>query len=347
MRFPRLLSLTANEIAMDLGSVNTVVYVRDEGIVLNEPSVVALEMRNGTAQTCAVGAEAKLMLGKTPDAVRTIQPIRNGVIADFDVAESMIRHFLDKVYGGRSHLRRQPNVIVSIPSGATMVERRAIRQATINAGARNVWLIEEAMAAALGVGLSGIESTGAMVVDIGAGTTEVAILSTGGLAYSKSIRVGGDRMDDAISSGIRRRHNFMIGETTAERIKVEVGTAVAPIDRRGAVTRVRGLDMMQGMPAEIEVTAAEIAAFLAELIGQVVGAVMSALEQVAPELAGDIFDQGIVMTGGGSLLPRLDQALGDETGLPVIVAENALTCVAYGAGLAFEDAALRAAIIAT
>jgi len=347
MRFPRLLSLASNDIAIDLGTVNTVVYARDKGIVLNEPSVVAIETVDGVSHLRAVGAEAKLMLGKTPDSIRAIRPMRDGVIADIEVAEQMIKHFINKARGGHSRLLRHPSIVVSVPSGATMVERRAIRQAATNAGARQVWLIEESMAAALGAGLPVTEPTGAMVVDIGGGTTEVAILSLRGLSYSTSVRVGGDRMDDAIASGVRRRHNLMIGEATAERVKVEVGAAVAPLDGRGASMLVRGRDLVRGVPAEIEITEAEVAASLAELVAQVVGAVMSALEQVGPELASDIYDRGIVMTGGGSLLSGLDQAVGQATGLPVTIADNALTCVALGAGLALEDPEFHAVMAAT
>jgi rod shape-determining protein MreB len=347
MHLPRFLSPTANDIAIDLGTVNTVVYARGKGIVLNEPSVVAIETVAGVPQIRAVGAEAKLMLGKTPEAVRTVRPMRDGVIADLDVAEKMIKHFIDKVHGGRSRRLRHPSVVISVPASATMVERRAIRQAATNAGAAMVWLIEESMAAALGAGMPVTEPTGAMIVDIGGGTTEVAILSTGGLAYSASVRVGGDRMDDAIFAGIRRRHNLMIGEATAERIKVMTGAALAPADGQGMTMRVRGRDLVRGVPGEVEVTEAEVSGYLAEQVGQVISAVMSALETVAPELAADIFDDGIVMTGGGSLLSKLDQAIGQATGLPVVVADNALTCVALGAGMALENTDFRAVMTRT
>lgn len=277
------------------------------------------------------------MLGKTPDNVSTIRPMRDGVIADIDVAEQMIKYFIGKAGGGSRKLARGPEVAISIPSSATQVERRAIQQAASNAGARKVYLIEESMAAAIGAGLRVVEPLGAMVVDIGGGTTEVAILSLRGLAYSASVRVGGDRMDDAIASGIRRKHNLMIGEATAERIKVEIGTARMPADGVGAVMKVRGRDLVKGMPAEVEVSQGEIAQSLADLTAQIVQATLSALEKTEPELAADIYDQGIVMTGGGSLLAQLDEVLSDATGLPVIVAENALMCVANGAGRALED----------
>ncbi|MCD2325437.1 rod shape-determining protein [Sphingomonas sp. IC-56] len=337
MRLPGLLSRASCDLAIDLGTVNTVVYLRGRGIVLSEPSVVALEVLNGTSRVRAVGAEAKLMLGKTPDNLRTIRPMRDGVIADIDVAEQMIKYFIDKARGGASRFARRPAIAISIPSSATPVERRAIQQAATSAGAREVYLIEESMAAAIGAGLPVTEPLGVMIVDIGGGTTEVAILSLRGLAYSASVRVGGDRMDEAIASGIRRKHNLMIGEATAERIKVAIGSAQAPSDGIGTVTKVRGRDLVKGMPAEVDVSQGEIALFLAELTAQIVEATLSALEKVQPELASDLCDQGIVMTGGGSLLAQLDEVLAKATGLPVIVAENALMCVATGAGRALED----------
>jgi rod shape-determining protein MreB len=337
MRFPRLFTLTSNDMAIDLGTVNTVVYLRGKGIVLNEPSVVALETLNGVTRVRAIGAEAKLMLGKTPDNIRTIRPMRDGVIADIEVAEQMIKYFIDKAHGGPSRLPRRPEVAICIPSGATPVERRAIRQAAANAGAHKVHLIEEPMAAAIGAGLPVTEPIGAMVVDIGGGTTEVAVLSLRGLAYSASTRVGGDRMDDAIASFVRRKHNLMIGEATAERVKFEIGMACLPDEGQGTTMRVKGRDLLLGVPKDIEVSQAEIAGSLADLVGQIVETVLTALEKTEPELAADIYDQGIVMTGGGSLLARIDEVLAEATGLPVIVAENALTCVAMGAGRALED----------
>jgi rod shape-determining protein MreB len=341
MRFSSFLSRASYDLAIDLGTVNTVVYLRDRGVVINEPSVVAMETINGVSRVRAIGAEAKLMLGKTPDNVRTIRPMRDGVIADIDVAEQMIKHFIKKARGGSAMLRSRPEIAISIPSSATTVERRAIRQAATNAGAGKVYLIEESMAAAIGAGLPVTEPLGAMVVDIGGGTTEVAILSLRGLAYSSSVRVGGDRMDEAIASGIRRKHNLMVGEATAERIKVEIGTAQAPEDGVGGVTRVRGRDLVKGVPAEVEVSQAEIAQSLADLTQQVVEAVLTALEKAEPELASDIYDQGIVMTGGGSLLAKLDEVLSKATGLPVVVADDALMCVAMGAGRALEDPVYR------
>ena len=337
MRLPRLFSRASSDMAIDLGTVNTVVYLRGQGIVLNEPSVVAIETRDGVQQVRAVGAEAKLMMGKTPDGIETIRPMRDGVIADLDVAEQMIKFFIDKAHGGHSRMPRYPEIAICSPSGATLVERRAIRQAASNAGARKVFLIEEPMAAAIGAGLPVTEPVGAMIVDIGGGTTEVAVLSLRGLAYSTSARVGGDKMDDAIASMIRRKHNLMIGEATAERVKLAVGMARMPDDGVGEMMRVKGRDLRAGVPREIEVTQGDIAASLGDLIGQIVETVLTALEKTEPELAADICDQGIVMTGGGSLLARIDEVLADATGLPVIVAENALTCVAIGAGRAMEE----------
>ncbi len=337
--FSRFFSRAAHDMAIDLGTVNTVVYLRDRGIVLNEPSVVAIETVGGINRVIAIGSDAKLMMGKTPANLRTVRPMRDGVIADIDVAEQMIKHFIDQVHGGPSRLPRRPAVVVCIPSSATTVERRAIRQAATNAGARQVHLIEESMAAAIGAGLPITAPSGTMVVDIGGGTTEVAILALSGLAFSSSARVGGDRMDDAITSYIRRRHNLLIGEGTAERVKLSIGIARPPRDGIGASIRVKGRDLVDGMPKEITVTQGEVAAALAELVGQIVQTVLQSLEQVSPELAADLFDHGIVMTGGGSLLADLDQVLSDATGLPVTIAENPLSCVALGAGRALEDPA--------
>jgi rod shape-determining protein MreB len=337
MRLPRFFSLASSDLAIDLGTVNTVVYLRPHGIVLNEPSVVAIETIDGVARVRAVGAEAKLMMGKTPDGVETIRPMREGVIADLDVAEQMIKHFIDKAHGGKSRIPRRPRVAICIPSGATQVERRAIRQAATAAGAGSVLLIEEPMAAAIGAGLPVTQPIGSMVVDIGGGTTEVAVLSLRGLAYSASARVGGDKIDDAIASSIRRRHNLMVGEATAERIKFAIGIAHMPADGRGETMMVKGRDLVAGVPREIEISQGDIAPAIADLVGQIVETVLIALEQTPPELAADLGDAGIVMTGGGSLLRGIDDVLAAATGLPVIVAENALTCVALGAGRALED----------
>jgi len=345
MKFFNRFTSAAYDMAIDLGTVNTVVYVRDKGIVLNEPSVVALETRDGVRRVKVVGNEAKPMMGKTPNNIQAIRPLRDGVIADIDVAEQMIKHFIDKALGGPSRLRQRSNVVVCVPSGSTMVERRAIRDAASNAGAVSVQLIEESLAAAIGAGLQVTQPTGAMVVDIGGGTTEVAILSLGGIAYSNSARVGGDKMDDMISSYIRRKHNLMIGEMTAERVKLAIGCATPP-DGEGIVMGVKGRDLVNGRPSEVRVSEAEVAEALAEPVGQIVAAVRAALEQTPPELSADIIDYGITLTGGGALLRRMDVAIAEATGLNVQVAEDALICVAMGAGLAFEDRAYHSVLLA-
>ncbi|MGB3845591.1 rod shape-determining protein [Sphingopyxis sp. YF1] len=345
MKFFHRFTSAASDMAIDLGTVNTVVYVRDRGIVLNEPSVVALETRDGVRRVKVVGNDAKPMMGKTPDNIEAIRPLRDGVIADIAVAEQMIKYFIDKAAGGTGPLRRRSNVVVCVPSGSTMVERRAIRDAASNAGALSVQLIEESLAAAIGAGLPVTEPRGAMVVDIGGGTTEVAVLSLGGIAYSNSVRGGGDKMDEMISSYIRRKHNLMIGEMTAERVKLTIGCAVPP-DGSGMVMGVKGRDLVTGRPAEVEVSEVEVAEALAEPVGQIVGAVRAALEQTPPELSADIIDEGITLTGGGALLRRMDIAIARATGLPVAVADNALLCVAVGAGHAFEDRDYRSVLIA-
>ena len=345
MKIFRMFSSTAHDMAIDLGTVNTVVYVRDKGIVLNEPSVVALETCDGIRRVKVVGNEAKLMLGKTPTNIQAIRPLRDGVIADIEVAEQMIKHFINKALGGPSRLPRRYNVVICVPSSSTMVERRAIRDAASNAGAIQVQLIEEPLAAAIGAGLPVTKPVGAMVVDIGGGTTEVAVLSLSGIAYSNSVRVGGDKMDDAISSYIRRKHNLMIGEMTAERVKMAIGSAVAP-NGTGHIISVKGRDLVNGRPAEITISEAEMAEALAEPVGHIIGAVMTALEQTPPELSADIIEEGITITGGGALLGRIDEAIAQSTGLPVKIAENALICVAMGAGEAFEDPAYHGVLIA-
>ncbi|VXD02258.1 cell wall structural complex MreBCD, actin-like component MreB [Sphingomonas sp. 8AM] len=343
VQFFSMLGLRSHDVAIDLGTVNTLVYVAGRGIVIDEPSAVALEVREGVPRVFAVGADAKLMMGKTPENIRTIRPLRDGVIADLDVAEQMIKHFIDKVHGGASRMQRRPRMVISVPTGSTQVERRAIRQAALSAGASEVRLIEEALAAALGAGLPITAPTGSMVVDIGGGTTEVAVLSLSGLAYSSSVRVGGDKLDDAIISYIRRRHNLLVGEATAERIKIALGAASRPHgpERR---LRVKGRDLVDGIPKEISIGEAEIADALADLVGQIVEAVLRTLSEVKPELAADVVDQGIVLTGGGALLSRLDEVLSTATGLPVMVADAPLLCVALGAGLALENASLREAL---
>jgi rod shape-determining protein MreB and related proteins len=331
-----MFSMASHDMAIDLGTVNTVVHVRGRGIVLNEPSVIALETRGGIRRVRVVGNDAKLMMGKTPDNIEAIRPLRDGVIADIIVAEQMIKHFIDKALGGPSHMPRRHQVVVCVPSGSTTVERRAIRDAASNAGASQVSLIEEPMAAAIGAGLPVTEPLGAMVVDIGGGTTEVAVLSLRGLAYSNSVRVGGDKLDDAIASYIRRKHNLMIGEATAERIKHTIGSAIVP-ESEPQTMKVRGRDLVTGRPVEISITQTEIAEAIAEPISQIVGTIMNALEATPPELAADIVDQGITLTGGGALLQNMDIVIARATGLPVVVAPDALICVAMGAGAALDD----------
>jgi rod shape-determining protein MreB and related proteins len=344
MNFP-LFNFGPRDLAIDLGTANTVVYLRDRGVVIQEPSVVALEYGNGPPKVHAVGEDAKLMLGKTPANIRTIRPLRNGVIADLEVAEQMIKHFMTKAVGGtRGRFGGKIEVVMCVPSGSTNVERRAIRDAASNAGASDVRLIEEPMAAAIGAGLPVADPIGSMVVDIGGGTTEVGVISLQGLAYSQSDRVGGDKMDEAIMSFVRRTHNLQIGEVTAERVKKQVGIARIPIDGRGMTVIVKGLHVEKGVPREIELTQAEIARALNEPVARIVNAVREALEHTEPEIAADIIDAGITMTGGGSLLQDIDGVLSDETGLPVRVADNPMQCVALGAGQTLEDPIYRGAL---
>ncbi len=342
----RPFSFSSRGIAIDLGTANTVVYVSGTGIVASEPSVVTIETINGMRKVRAVGEDAKLMLGKTPQNVRTIRPLRAGVIADLEVAEEMIKHFIRKAHGGPSRFARGPEVVISIPSGATSVERRAIRDAVTNAGGDRVSLIEEPMAAAIGAGLPVAEPIGSMIVDIGGGTTEVGVISLQGLAFCRSARVGGDRMDDAITSYVRRNYNLLIGEGTAERVKLEIGSAIRPGDGTGATTRVRGRDVSRGMPGEIILSQAEVVEALSEPVNQIVEVVRAALENTEPELAADVIDQGITLTGGGSLLRGFDTVLQDSTGLPVTIADDPMSCVALGAGQTLEDKVLRGALMA-
>ena len=321
--FSRLLGVMSNDMAIDLGTANTLVYVKGRGVVLDEPSVVAIAEVRGKKHVLAVGNEAKSMVGRTPGNITAIRPLRDGVIADFEVAEEMIKHFIRKVHNRKGFVN--PKVIVCVPSGATAVERRAINDSCLNAGARRVGLIDEPMAAAIGAGLPIHEPTGSMVVDIGGGTTEVAVLSLSGIVYSRSVRVGGDKMDDSIISYMRRHHNLLIGETTAERIKKEIGTARAPADGEGLAIEVKGRDLMQGVPREVRVTEKQAAEAIAEPVTQIVEAVKVALESTPPELAADIADKGIMLTGGGALLRGLDTEIGDHTGLPVTVADDPLS----------------------
>src|ERR1700688_3357165 len=333
--FSKLLGLLSADMAIDLGTANTLVYVKGRGIVLNEPSVVAIANVKGKKQVLAVGDEAKLMLGRTPGNIQAIRPLRDGVIADFEVAEEMIKHFIRKVHNRRSFA--SPQIIVCVPSASTSVEQRAIQESAESAGARGVFLIEEPMAAAIGAGLPVTDPTGSMIVDVGGGTPEVAVLSLGGILYSRSVRVGGDKMDEAIIAYIRRHQNLLIGEASSERIKKEIGSAAPPADGSGVTMDIKGRDLLNGVPKEITITQRHIGEALAEPTSQIVEAVKVALEDTPPELAADIVDKGIVLTGGGSLLANLDQVLREETGLPVSIADDPLSCVALGTGRVLEN----------
>lgn len=333
--FGNLFGYFSSDMAIDLGTANTLVYVKGRGIVLNEPSVVALQTLRGKKHVLAVGNDAKRMLGRTPGNIQAIRPMRDGVIADFEVAEEMITHFIHKVHNRRGFA--SPEIIICVPSGSTAVERRAIQESAQAAGARQVHLIEEPVAAAIGAGLPVTEPTGSMIVDIGGGTTEVAVLSLNGIVYARSVRCAGDKMDEAIMNYVRRYHNLLIGEGTAERIKKELGTASLPEQGEGKLMEIKGRDLMNGVPKEIVLSEVQIAEALAEPVGQILEAVKVALENMAPELAGDIVDKGIVLTGGGALLRNLDLVMRHATGLPVMVADNPLTCVVMGTGKALED----------
>jgi rod shape-determining protein MreB len=332
--FNKVLGLLSSDMAIDLGTANTLVYVKGKGIVLNEPSVVAISTSSGKKRVLAVGEEAKQMVGRTPGNIQAIRPLREGVIADFEVAEEMIKHFIHKVHNRRSFV--SPRVVICVPSGATAVERRAIQESAESAGAGNVYLIEEPMAAAIGAGLPVTEPCGSIVVDIGGGTTEVAVLSLGSIVYSRSVRVGGDTMDEAIINYIRRHHNLLVGESTAERIKKEIGSALPPKTGDGRIVNIKGRDLIKGIPKETVITERQIAESLTEPMSTIIEAVKVALENTAPELSADIVDKGIILTGGGALLSNIDKVLRKSTGLSVSVADDALSCVAIGTGKALE-----------
>ncbi len=333
--FSKLLNHFSSDIAIDLGTANTLVYLKGKGIVLDEPSVVALIKERGSVKPYAFGHEAKMMLGRTPTDIEAKRPLQDGVIADFKGAEEMIKYFIKRVTDRRTITG--PRIIVCVPSGSTPVERRAIQEAAESAGARDVFLIEEPMAAALGAGLPVTEPTGSMIVDIGGGTTEVAVLSLGGIVYARSERVGGDKMDQAIISYIRRHFNLLIGESTAEKIKKTIGTACVKDDNNLREMEIKGRDLLNGIPKEMTLNEKQIASSLEEPISQIVEAVKVALECTPPELSSDIVDKGIVMTGGGALLNNLDHVLSEATKLPVFVADNPLACVALGNGRILED----------
>lgn len=324
--------LFSSDMAIDLGTANTLIYVRGKGIVLNEPSVVAYHVKDGRKQVLAVGEDAKLMLGRTPGSIEAIRPMRDGVIADFDVAEEMIKYFIHKVR--KRTMLSKPKVIVCAPHGATPVEKRAIRQSVLSAGARRAGLIPEPIAAAIGAGMPITDPAGSMVVDIGGGTTEVAVLSLSDIVYARSVRVGGDQMDEAIISYLRRHQNLLVGEATAERIKTSIGMARIPDDGRGTSMLIRGRDLLNGVPKEIEINQAQVAEALFEPVRQICEAVMIALEATPPDLAADIVDRGVMLTGGGALLGDLDIVLREQAGLPVLIADQSLNCVALGTGKA-------------
>ncbi|WP_010597312.1 rod shape-determining protein [Rickettsiella massiliensis] len=330
----KLRGLFSKDISIDLGTANSLIYVRGEGIVLNEPSVVAIRTEEGNQRSVlAVGGEAKGMLGRTPGNINAIRPLKDGVIADFFVTEKMLQHFIHKVHQNR-FLRPAPRILICVPCGSTQVERRAIRESALGAGAREVYLIEEPMAAAIGAGMPVDEARGSLVVDIGGGTTEVAVISLGGVVYAQSVRVGGDRFDEAIVNYVRRNYGSLIGEPTAERIKHEIGTAFALPEVHEM--EVRGRNISEGVPRAFVLNSNEVLEALQEPLSNIVGAIRTALEQTPPELAADISERGMVLTGGGALLRNLDRLITEETGMPVVVAEDPLTCVARGGGRALE-----------
>lgn len=332
--FSALLGLFSHDMAIDLGTANTLVYVKGKGVVCNEPSIVAIHHdKRGNKRVVAVGTEAKAMLGRTPTDITAVRPLKDGVIADFEVTEAMLRHFIEKVNGRRNFVA--PRMLVCIPYGTTEVEKRAVRESAESAGARDVRLIEEPIAAAIGADLPITEPTGNMIVDIGGGTTEVAVISMAGIVYSRSIKVGGDHMDDAIVQHIRRRHDLLIGPRTAEEVKLQLGNAWS--EEAPWEIQVKGRDLIRGYPRTIMVNSDEIRQALEEPVNLILDAVSSSLEHTPPELLSDIVERGIIMTGGGSLLRGLDHLLSEHTGLPVVVADDPLSAVVKGSGLALED----------
>ena len=328
--FNGLLGLFSNDIGIDLGTANTLVYVKGQGIVLREPSVVAV--RSGTSQVLAVGDEAKRMLGRTPGNIVAVRPLKDGVIADFEMTESMLRHFITKVHN-RKWVR--PRVVIAVPSGITEVEKRAVKESAAHAGAREVYLIEEPMAAAIGVGLPVQDAAGNMIIDIGGGTTEVALISLSGIVFSRSVRVAGDELDEAIACYMKRAYNLMIGERTAEEIKIKIGSAY-PVEKETSM-EVKGRDLVAGLPKTLTITSQEVREALLEPISTIVESVRVALERCPPELSADLVDRGLVLAGGGALLRGLDKLLQEETGLPVHVAEDPLSAVAEGTGRALNE----------
>ncbi|TAL18487.1 rod shape-determining protein [bacterium] len=331
-----ILGMFSNDLAIDLGTANTLVYVKGKGIVASEPSVVAVKKdASGGGRIKAVGKEAQRMLGRTPGSIVAVRPMKEGVIADFDICAAMLSYFIQKVHNRRRLVR--PRVIVGVPSGITQVEKRAVRESAESAGAREVYLIEEPMAAAIGVGLPITEPSGNMIVDIGGGTTEVAVISLSGIVYSQSVRVAGDKLDEAITMYIKRKFNLLIGERTAEEVKIKIGSAYPDADDANPSMEVKGRDLITGIPKNITVHADEVREALREPVNAIVQAVRTALERTPPELAADIVDKGMVLGGGGALLRNLDVLLREETGLPVMVADDPLSCVALGAGMALDE----------
>ena len=331
MAVKSLLSMFSNDLAIDLGTANTLVYAKNKGIVVREPSIVAVNKINNNVE--AVGKEAKEMLGRTPGNIVAIRPMKDGVIADFEVTEKMIKYFIEKAHGRRFLVK--PRIVISVPSEITQVEKRAVKDSALRAGATEVYLIEQAMAAAIGAGLPITDPTGNMIVDIGGGTTDVAVISLAGIVYSRSVRVAGNEMDDAIIQYIKRKYNLLIGERTAEQVKMEIGSAF-PLDEEMTM-EIKGRDLVEGVPKTLIVSDEEIREALSETVATIVEAVRVALERTPPELSADIMDKGIIIAGGGSMLKNLDKRLREETGLPVTLAEEPLACVALGTGKMLTD----------
>ena len=339
--FDAILGVFSNDLAIDLGTANTLVYLKGKGIVVSEPSVVAVQKDAvGQKKVLAVGTDAKNMLGRTPGSIVAIRPMKDGVIADFDITEEMLRYFIRKIHNRKALVR--PRIVICVPSGITQVEKRAVKESAESAGAREVYLIEEPMAAAIGAGLPITEASGNMIVDIGGGTTEVAVISLAGIVYAKSVRVGGDKMDEALTQHLKRKYNLLIGERTAEEIKITIGSAYPASpgsEQEGKLEtmEVKGRDLVSGIPKTLTIDAQEIREALSETINAIVEAVRIALERTPPELAADIVDKGIVLAGGGALLRNLDALLREETGLPVVIAEDPLSCVVLGSGKVLDE----------
>ena len=339
--FDAVLGVFSNDLAIDLGTANTLVYLKGKGIVVSEPSVVAVQKDSvGQKKVLAVGTDAKNMLGRTPGSIVAIRPMKDGVIADFDITEEMLRYFIRKIHNRKALVR--PRIVICVPSGITQVEKRAVKESAESAGAREVYLIEEPMAAAIGAGLPITEASGNMIVDIGGGTTEVAVISLAGIVYAKSVRVGGDKMDEALTQHLKRKYNLLIGERTAEEIKISIGSAypdslASAKDGKIDTMEVKGRDLVSGIPKTLKIDAQEIREALSETINAIVEAVRIALERTPPELAADIVDKGIVLAGGGALLRNLDTLLREETGLPVVIAEDPLSCVVLGSGKVLDE----------